>query len=110
MKVIVCGGRNYLKRDYLFQCLDSLVTITEVIEGGANGADTLARLWAMERKKKVITVHADWENMGKAAGYHRDIFMISMKPDAVVAFPGGMGTKMMSQLAILRNVMLIEFP
>ena len=40
MKVLVCGGRNYLHREHVFMVLDSIEP-TVVIHGGARGADQL---------------------------------------------------------------------
>jgi hypothetical protein len=53
MRVLVCGGRDYgqdeVEEQRLFEALDALHTtepIELLIQGGARGADTMARLWA----------------------------------------------------------------
>jgi len=72
-----------------------------LINGGARGADALAKEWG-ERKPGVIvdTYYADWKKHGKAAGPIRNAQMLKEgQPNAVVAFPGGKGTTHMIQIA-----------
>lgn len=50
--VLVCGGRDYDDRAHVFDVLDGIhgaFPIVRIIEGGASGADRLAREWAGER-------------------------------------------------------------
>ena len=57
MKVIVAGGRDFTDKELLFSTLDDLntqITITEIVCGGAKGADSLGKLWALSRNIKVI--------------------------------------------------------
>lgn len=108
-KYIVCGGRDFYDAKYLYAVLDYYCwsdpkerAITEIIEGGAQGADTLARYWALHNNIKVTTERADWKTHGKAAGPIRNKKMLDEHPDAVavIAFPtGGPGTKHMIELA-----------
>lgn len=111
LRVIVCGGRDYTDRQRIFGLLDkNLAKIGEIIHGGARGADSIAGAWAISRKVKESVFPADWEKFGKKAGYLRNLQMIEQKPDLVVAFPGGVGTKMMMQMAWARKVRVIEVP
>ena len=74
--------------------------MTEIIEGGAKGADKLAREWAASRGIPVRTFKADWRRYGRGAGPQRNEQMLDEgKPDLVVAFPGGSGTASMMRLA-----------
>lgn len=95
-RVIVCGGRKYADRARLFGEMDRLVEQHGpiiVIQGGATGADALARQWALSRIAECITMPADWKRHGNAAGPIRNQQMIDLcAPDALVAFPGGRGT------------------
>jgi hypothetical protein len=97
IRVLVCGGRNFNDREFVFQTLDDIAReadgIVEVIEGGAMGADYLGGLWAAIRKTKRTTVPADWRKHGRAAGPIRNSEMLALKPDLVIAFPGGKGTQ-----------------
>lgn len=47
----------------------------------------------------VTVVPADWNKEGKSAGAIRNQHMLDMKPDGVVAFPGGAGTSHMIKIA-----------
>lgn len=107
MRVLVCGGRNFLGyrklKHYLEDLLDTMWheepqgTFT-VIQGGAKGADFLAKVFVEDEWsdfKDVICEEypADWKKCGKAAGQIRNQQMLDEgKPDLVVAFPGGVGT------------------
>lgn len=93
-RVIVCGGRDYDHILELVKALDGLKP-SFVIEGGARGADRMARDWAIARGVPYITVPADWDRLGKAAGHERNTRMLLQKPDRVIAFHGGKGTQNM---------------
>jgi hypothetical protein len=96
LRLLVCGGRDFNNASFLELCLDRAhvkTGIACIIEGGARGADTLAREWAKSRGCKFETYPADWEKHGKAAGFKRNQLMLDQaKPDGVIAFPGGNGT------------------
>jgi hypothetical protein len=71
MKVLVCGGRQYDDAATLGSRLEEIHRdhgITVIIEGGAAGADTLARKFAERRGIPVRTFPADWGTHGRAAG------------------------------------------
>jgi len=92
MKVLVCGGRSYSDWQTVYDALDAL-PVTMVVQGGAGGADALAKDWANSRLRPVMTYHAEWEKHGKAAGPIRNQEMLDdAKPDMVLAFAGGRGT------------------
>jgi predicted polyphosphate/ATP-dependent NAD kinase len=111
VRVLVCGGRNYSDEERVNSVLDSLHKehrFAELIEGGAKGADRLARLWAAKRGVKTTTVRANWLQYGRAAGIIRNTIMIEKHPDLVVAFPGGSGTADMMAKAKKHSIPLIE--
>jgi hypothetical protein len=115
MIVLVCGGRWFGrdsegKPDELVKReIESFVDVmmelhdrhgfTEVIDGGAPGADSLAHDWATYMGIKSTRVFADWDRHGKAAGPIRNREMLKLKPQLVVAFPGGRGTEDMINIA-----------
>ncbi len=104
MKILVCGGRNFNKRHFVFKCLDSFLkqnpSINCVVHGAATGADSLAGEWARSRNIEERRYPADWQKYGKRAGYLRNEEMLSKeKPDVIIAFPGGRGTDNMVQIA-----------
>ena len=110
MKVLVCGGRDYANREAVFNRLDLLLAEhprleLTIIHGGASGADALAKEWAAMREVDQIEFRADWKRFGKAAGPYRNRLMLDKgKPDLVIAFPGGDGTKNMVGQAMLAGV------
>lgn len=109
---MVCGGRDYADRDTVFRVLDWMHAekeIAVVIHGAASGADTLADAWAKARGIETMPFDAQWKKHGKSAGPIRNRQMIvSGKPDAVVAFPGGRGTANMIDQA--RNAGISVWP
>ena len=96
MRVLVCGGRDYDERDSVWRTLDqyqeNYAPLT-IIQGGAPGADCWAREWAHgqtpAQEVTLVSVPADWEKWGTAAGPKRNQMMLDQKPDIVLAFPGG---------------------
>lgn len=107
MKVLVCGGRTYKNRKLVYKKLDELNPST-IIHGGAKGADTLASDWCKISNCTEIKVEADWSRYGYGAGPIRNQAMIDLKPDVVLAFPGGKGTTNMIKLANLHKVKVIK--
>jgi len=114
MRAIVCGGRDYTDGEHVFRTLDALretMGLSHVIEGGQRrrnpqnhrvdgGADYWAMRWAKARRLTWDTVEADWTAHGRAAGPMRNARMLAeFSPEIVIAFPGGSGTKDMSQRA-----------
>ena len=91
-QVIVTGGRDYDDWAMVQDVLD-LINPDMIIQGGAEGADRLAKEYAEYNNKKSVTIEANWQEHGKSAGPKRNIEMLMKYPEAtVVAFPGGKGT------------------
>ena len=99
MKILVCGGRDFSNLPAVVDELEPLKP-TEIIHGGASGADKLAGIFAKGWDLPCRVFPADWKTHGKAAGPIRNKQMLDEgKPDLVVAFPGGRGTENMIQQA-----------
>lgn len=123
-KVIICGGRHFgdisdshhpeferRMKQYqdMFDTLNQLkeqpdrfgiVDDWHVIAGGATGADTVAKEWALSWGLTFTEYKADWTRYGKAAGPIRNELMLSAEqPNLVIAFPGGSGTRNMIKQA-----------
>lgn len=104
MKVLVCGGRDYNDRAKVFNTLDRLFKsggpdyCEMLIHGGARGADSLGGEWARSHGIPEVIVPANWDYYGKRAGLERNHWLLQLEPDAVVAFPGGTGTRHMVSL------------
>jgi hypothetical protein len=112
MRVLLCGGRDYDNREAVFAALHGLAEQhgwLTIIEGGARGADRLAREWARLCYHGLVTIEAEWNQYGRKAGPLRNERMIvSGKPDLVLAFPGNDGTADMVRRAKHHRVALIE--
>lgn len=99
MILLACGGRDYNDRAAGWPVLDAVHAkrpIQLLIHGAAPGADHLAAAWAIERGIPALAVPARWHDLGNRAGPDRNRRMLegilAMKPDGVIAFPGGRGT------------------
>ena len=127
---IVCGGRYYgrvpfgspagaaeiekatKERFMMRETLDHIRSarrIVKVIDGGADGADQVAHEWAISRTIVTVRVRAEWKRYGRRAGPIRNGRMLEMKPDLVIAFPGGAGTADMVRQAIAAGVEVLDF-
>ena len=85
--------------------------IVALMQGGAPGADRLARDWAAARPDiQRFVCRADWASHGAAAGPMRNARMLEWGPDLVVAFPGGRGTADMVRQARAAGVEVIQVP
>lgn len=115
MRVLVCGGREYGNAEAVRAALDILHRQAKhdcmvVIQGGARGADYLAREWCSLRAVPYDNYAPDWSIHGNAAGPIRNQRMIDEgKPDLVIAFPGGKGTADMVRRAKAAGIK-VEFP
>lgn len=108
MRVLVCGGRSFFNVKLLNRTLDEAhqgSPITLLIHGMATGADTLAGQWAARNRIKVEGYRPDWKKYGSVAGSIRNSKMLQHgKPQMVIAFPGGRGTKDMVKQARAADV------
>ncbi len=111
MKFIVCGGRDYADRAKVKSVLDAVHAkcgIILLIEGGATGADRLAREWAMANGIQVATFHANWDRYKGYAGPLRNQAMADQLPDGLIAFPGGKGTAGMIEICELMDIKVMK--
>lgn len=99
MKILICGGRNYSNMERLCAALLEIPLATMIIQGGASGADALARGYAEVNGIHYAEVPALWDVLGKKAGPLRNAAMLTLKPDYCLALPGGKGTDSMCALA-----------
>lgn len=114
MRVLVCGGRNFHDVDVVFSALDAVLKSCKhdcmtIIQGGATGADQLARSWCSYRSVPYDNYPAEWKKHGgKVAGPIRNQRMIDEgKPDIVLAFPGGRGTADMMRRARVAKIKVV---
>lgn len=124
MKILVCGGRDFVDKEKIFGVLNELANkhskfynpfdnwLPEdimIISGAAKGADSLAVDWAVVNFATFKEYPADWDRFGKRAGYLRNQEMLEKEnPDLVVAFPGGKGTAMMVSLSYRHGCKVLD--
>lgn len=112
MRLIIAGSRSFSDLPFL---RDSMATvpleITEVVSGGARGADRLGEIWAIENGIRVKLFPADWKR-GRSAGYTRNLQMAAYA-DALAAFWDGTspGTchMILSMRTLRKPVFLFQF-
>lgn len=113
MKYLICGSRDFDNYEFFERKMEVLNVPSEVISGGATGADSLAEEWATEYpyETKFIKVLPEWDLFGKSAGYIRNIKMLDMCPDLVIAFWDGVsrGTAHTIKEAKKRRISTIIF-
>ena len=96
MRVLVCGGRDYIDQDAIRRRLAELRDEhpdAVVIHGAAPGADSWAGYIAGTLGLMVEVHPANWAKYGKAAGPIRNQEMLDSGVDLLIAFPGGRGTQ-----------------
>lgn len=95
MKLAIVGSRIFKDYGKLVEILYPLLAeTTEIISGGASGADTLAENYAENFAIKCTIFKPDWDKHGKSAGFIRNQRIVDAA-DIVVAFWDGKskGTK-----------------
>lgn len=117
MKAIIAGGRRYVATPRDFYWLSTLLVrygITEVVSGGANGADAAGERWAAIVGVPVRRFVANWIDLGRHAGPARNQTMARYVsdngPGMVVLFPGGQGTESMRKIARSFKLPIIKHP
>ena len=94
MKVLICGSRDWLDRNAINARVAALPAASIVIQGGAKGADLMARHAARLYGYHWAEVPARWED-GRGAGLRRNRVMLDLGPELVIAFQrnGSRGTQ-----------------
>lgn len=106
VKTIIAGGRDYQLTPDDEAWLDTL-GITEVVSGGATGADEGGEDWAIKRGLQVRRFPANWRQHGTAAGPIRNREMAKYA-EALAVFQGGKGTDSMIREAALRGIKIFH--
>lgn len=97
IRLLVTGGRAFGDVEAITAALDRIhreLGISHLIHGGATGADYLASEWAKANGIPAVPFPAEWKRYGAQAGPLRNSEMVREgRPDAYLAFPGGVGTR-----------------
>lgn len=93
MKLLVTGSRKCAKSDYSIfeEWLNNLIIekdleITEVIHGGAKGADQFADRWAEARRIPIKVYRPNYKELGKRAPLVRNDVMVELCDICVAVF------------------------
>lgn len=106
MNLAIIGSRSFTDKGLLLSILGrhfSLCGVTEVVSGGAAGADSLGAAWGRDMGIKVTEFKPDWETFGKAAGMIRNEDIIK-EADFVLAFHDGISKGTAGALVIARRL------
>lgn len=87
MKLAIIGSRTFFDYPKLCAEVDKLQP-TEVISGGAGGADALGARYANEHNLPLVVLKPQWDKYGKSAGFKRNVKIIDLC-DIVIAFWDG---------------------
>jgi cysteine synthase len=110
MRVVVCVGRDFKPTPadaWALRAALRMLGATEVLHGGARGADEWAGRVAARLGLPVRVFPADWKAHGPSAGPRRNRAMLD-EADAVVACPGGRGTADCVAEARARSMPVVE--
>ncbi len=89
MKLIIAGSARFTNYQLLCQVLaPDRHRITQVLTGGARGADQLGFRWAVRHHVRSRCFTADWARFGKSAGVRRN-HQIAQAGDMLVVFWDG---------------------
>lgn len=106
---IFAGSRDWTDRQAIRRDLETLTEDSLVIEGGARGADRIAREEAEKLGLHVVTVRALWDFYGRGAGYRRNEAMARLGPDCLYAYSlGTAGTDHMIRTAEAECIQVYE--
>ncbi len=87
LNIAVIGSRNFKNFELLNSVLNS-ENINCIISGGAEGADTLAELYATNNKINTIIYKPEYSKYGKIAPIIRNSVIVK-KADKIIAFWDG---------------------
>ena len=78
--LLIAGSRTFEDRDLFNRVTEEIIDgderFTVIVEGGASGADTMAREYAEAHDMKYEEFKPDWKQYGRAAGPKRNDKMI----------------------------------
>jgi hypothetical protein len=84
-KTIIAGGRDITDYNLLWKVMELCSWgISEVVCGGAKGVDANGKRWAEENDIPVKMFPADWDGLGKSAGFARNKQMAEYAEAAII--------------------------
>lgn len=91
MKLAIVGSRTLIDARLVADEVDHVhaeTAVTELISGGAKGADKLGEAWALTHDIPIRKLLPDWDRHGRAAGIIRNSDIVK-EADKVIAFWDG---------------------
>lgn len=93
IKLLVAGGRDFDDYELLEEELSAYTIMRGregvlIIQGGAKGADLIAKVFAIANEVEHKTVRAKWEMYGKTAGFIRNEEMWKMCDEGIIFWDG----------------------
>lgn len=91
MKTIIAGSRSCDKLKILFNAIEKCEfanQITEIVSGGARGADQLGEIFAKRKNIPIKIFEADWLKFGRSAGPIRNKQMAEYADAAIILWDG----------------------
>lgn len=109
MKTIIAGTRTFDDYDMLRTvCLN--YQITEVVSGGAKGADALGERYARDERLPLKKFLADWTKHGRAAGPIRNRKMADYAEQLIALWDRqSRGTRNMIEVAAEKGLRVVVF-
>ena len=103
MKVLIAGSRGFTDYTLLASKMNTILSeSTEeitIISGTAPGADRLGERYAEENGLYLVRMPAEWDKLGKSAGFKRNVAMAQVATHAVIFWDGqSVGTSHMIDL------------
>lgn len=102
MKLAIIGSRTFDDYDLMRSTVD-LTGVTEIISGGARGADALAERLANDHGIKLTVFRADWKNLGFKAGHIRNSLIVEAA-DVIIAYWDGVSTGTLDSIKKARKL------
>lgn len=117
MKLIIAGGRDATEEGVYDAMYHSLLDkfkprleMSEIVCGGARGADSWGEKWAKETGIPIKFFIPDWDGLGKRAGYARNSDMADYADGLIAVWDGkSKGTKHMIDLATKKGLEVYVF-
>lgn len=99
-RILVCGSRSIQDVPWVHSQITEFVRSLNLpqppilVEGEARGVDTIAKHYALSQGWQIEPYPADWEHLGKVAGFIRNKQMVKVSDAVLVLWDGAShGTK-----------------
>ena len=109
MKLAIVGSRTFHDYEILKRNIISVISInkiSEIISGGAIGADTLAERFADEYHIKKTIIKPEWNKYGRGAGLIRNTEIVKQSDFVFAFYKKSKGTKDTIEKALKSNTPL----